>query len=159
MALPAFRLGFVDGGGSPLIREFTVAAAQTFVYGDPVKLTGTNDEIAGSANDDATEALGVALADAVPPSPAPTNVGKLIPVMLFSPNTVFSARTLATVTSDLVGDSFGIDLTSSVYSVEAEATANQQFFTCVGTDTTDSSRILVKCLTVKWQLSGQVFVA
>jgi len=149
MALPAFRVAQVDGGAAPTTREYVTSAAQTFSRGDVVRLlaAGTVSE----AVDDETTALGIAAADA--------DVGNPIPVIEFVAGMVFSAANS--------GDAFAVDDKGDLCSLNVAAgthtvvvgTAGNGLFKIIGNDATDSSRVLVACVSAQSQAPSMGAVA
>lgn len=151
MALPAFRVAQTISGNPCRVAYYTVAAGATFKYGDPVVASGTNDEITDLA-DNGAAILGIALADAVPPAPFPTNIGKLIAVAEATPDVIFSAALNGAWAADLVLDNAGVDRTATVYTLDPAA--GNSLFQIRGLDTTDASRVLVSVIAATSQAAG-----
>jgi len=150
--IPAFRVAKTTSGNAPQAGHYTVAAGATFKRGDPVALNATDDQITGLV-DAATAMLGIAGDDAVPTDGRATNIGLKILVYEASPDTIFSANYVSGITADIaVGDGIGINLTTTVYTVDI---AKADLFVTRGLDATDGGqRVLVSVLPAGNQSAG-----
>ena len=146
MSLPAFRIAQTEGGVMPSIAHYPVAAGSTFLLGDVVRLLNDGTIVVAADNDAA--ALGTALADGA------ANVGKNIPVAMFSATMIFSAvNSGSAYTAAARGDLCSLDITTGVHSIVV-GTAGNGLFDIVGEDTTDSSRVLVRVPVARSQAPG-----
>lgn len=148
MGLPAFRVAQMVEGGTPHVREYTVAASPSVAFGigDPVMLNGTDDAVDGVADDAAgptiTGVLGIAM------QPSAGNEGKKILVTVISPGTVLSAKLDDTWAADMIGNHVSIARAAGppiVYTLESTGVVTS-VFKVVGRDNCDTDRALVTVL-------------
>jgi hypothetical protein len=140
---------------------YKVGAGSTFKAGDLVKLSGTANEII-NAPDAGVLILGIACDAAVPTDGRATNVGRTILVEEATPDVIFSAQYFggAPSTNIAIGDKVGVNVTGSVYTVDA---AKAAAFVTRGFDDSDQTnavanvtqnRVLVSILAAASQAAG-----